>query len=340
MKLVFGSHVHIIAEAGVNHNGDVSLGLQLIDVAARAGADAVKVQTFSAGRLVTRSAPVVTYQNQNAGETSQHSMLSRLELSEEAHLTFRNRCIEMGIAFVSTPMDPVAVEILDRIGVPYFKVGSGDLTNTPLLSRIAAKNRPVVLSTGMGTLAEVEEAVSVFERHRVPELVLLHCTTNYPTVPADVNLRAMETLRSAFGYPVGYSDHTDGWEITVAAVALGAVVIEKHFTLDRSLPGPDHKASLEPDELTSMVRAIRNVELALGSGRKRPVSNEDEVRALARRGVVANEDLAAGTTLTVEMVDLKRPATGLAPKHLAEILGRRLRRDVKADEPLTWFDVE
>jgi N,N'-diacetyllegionaminate synthase len=323
--------VFVIAEAGVNHNGDLELARKLIDVAVEAGADAVKFQTFHADHLVTPQAPKAAYQLQTTGETeSQLEMLRRLELSPSAHRELQSYCNERKIIFLSTPFDEQAVDFLDELGVPAFKISSGDLTNSPLLEHIAGKGKPVILSTGMAELGEVIEAVSVLSAAGCENPILLHCVSNYPADAAEVNLRAMQTIRAAFNVPVGFSDHTEGIDVALAAVALGACVIEKHFTLDRALPGPDHRASLEPAGLRQLVQSIRRVETALGDGRKKPSASELETARVARRSLVAAQDIPAGVTLERKLVVLRRPGTGMSPAMLAEIVGRRARRAIAA----------
>lgn len=324
-----GQPVFVIAEAGVNHNGDLKLARALVDVAVEAGADAVKFQTFRADRLVTPEAPKAEYQLQNTGDTeSQFEMLRRLELSAEAHRELQSYCHERGIIFLSTPFDEEAVDLLDEMGVAAFKISSGDLTNSPLLEQVASKGKPVILSTGMSELAELIEAVSVLNTAGCENPVLLHCVSNYPAEPAEVNLRAMQTMRSAFDVPVGFSDHTEGIDVALAAVALGACVIEKHFTLDRKLPGPDHRASLEPTELRELVRSIRRVEAALGTGRKVPAASEIETTKVARRSLVAARDIPAGSILERDMVVMRRPGTGMSPAMIETLLGRRAVREI------------
>jgi N-acetylneuraminate synthase len=323
--------VFVIAEAGVNHNGDLKLARALIDVAVEAGADAVKFQTFQADRLATPNAPKADYQLQTTGDAeSQFDMLRRLELSPDAHRELQSYCHERGIIFLSTPFDDVAVDLLDELGVPAFKISSGDLTNSPLLEHVASKGKPVILSTGMSELSELIEAVSVLNTAGCENPVLLHCVSNYPADTAEVNLRAMQTMRSAFDVPVGFSDHTEGIDVALAAVALGACVIEKHFTLDRTLPGPDHRASLEPAELRELVRSIRRVETALGNGRKVPSASELETAKVARRSLVAARDIPAGVTLERSMVVMRRPGTGMSPGMLETLLNRRAVREIAA----------
>ena len=331
-RLVGPDHpVFVIAEAGVNHNGELRLAKALIDVAVEAGADAVKFQTFHADLLATSEAPKAAYQLQTtAAEESQFEMLRRLELSTEAHRELRSYCGELGIAFLSTPFDERAVDMLDELGVPAFKISSGDLTNSPLLEYAACKKKPIILSTGMSDLAEVIEAVSVLHAAGCENPILLHCVTNYPAEPVEVNLRAMQTMRAAFNVPVGFSDHTEGIDVTLAAVAMGACVIEKHFTLDRSLPGPDHRASLEPPELGQLVQSIRRVEAALGHGRKVPTASELETAKVARRSLVAATNIPSGATVEREMIVLRRPGTGMPPAEITTLLGRRTRREIPA----------
>jgi len=331
------SRVFIIAEAGVNHNGSIELALRLVDAARASGADAVKFQTFRAERLATATAHKAAYQERTtAGTESQFEMLRRLELSEESHKILLKHCRQAGIQFLSSPFDLPSVDFLHSLDVPCFKVPSGEITNHPLLQNVGLTGRPVILSTGMSTLGEVEEAIQVLQTAGTSELTLLHCVTEYPAPFDEVNLRAMQTLRTAFGLPVGYSDHTPGTEIAIAAVSLGAVVIEKHFTLDRSLPGPDHAASLEPSELGQMVAAIRHVEAALGTGIKAPAPCERPNISVARKSVVAARNLPAGHRLAPDDLDIKRPGSGLAPKFMGALTGRTLRVAVGRDDFITW----
>lgn len=325
----------IIAEAGVNHNGDIELAHRLVDAAADAGADAVKFQTFKAERLVTAEAPKADYQTARMGEESQLQMLRRLELSESAHRELVSHCNERNIVFISTPFDEGCADFLAELGVPMFKIPSGEVTNLPYLSHLAKIGLPMLVSTGMAYLSEVDEAVRAIRSTGNGRIALLHCVSNYPADPVDVNLRAMETMRTAFGVPVGYSDHTLGNEIALAAVAMGASAIEKHFTLDRNMHGPDHASSLEPDELAQMITGIRKVEAALGSGRKEPAASEAATAAVARKSLVAATQLTAGTVLSEEMVAVKRPGTGLPPAMKPYLLGRTLRRDLREGALLT-----
>ena len=329
--------VFIIAEAGVNHNGSLALALRLADAAKASGADAVKFQTFRADLIATRSAHKAPYQERTTAHAeSQFEMLQRLELDAAAHRCLIDHCRQIGIQFLSSPFDAQSADLLATMDVPLYKVPSGEITNLPFLKHLARKGRPLILSTGMSTLGEVEEAVNVLQAAGASKLTLLHCVTEYPAPYAEVNLRAMHTLKCAFGLPVGYSDHTPGIDIAIAAVALGAEVIEKHLTLDRSLPGPDHAASLEPSELQQMVVAIRHVEAALGTGIKAPAPCELPNLSVARKSVVAARLLPAGHQLRIGDLDIKRPGNGLAPKLLPELIGRTLRAGLAKDEIISW----
>ena len=319
----------------MNHNGDLSMARQLIDVAAEAGADWVKFQTFSADTLVTKKAEKADYQNQGdgAGE-SQHAMIRKLELTRDMHEELIEHCKSRKIHFFSTGFDPVSIDLLVELGLESFKIPSGEITNLPYLRHIGRFGRPLILSTGMASLGEIEAAVNVLEQVGTPRscITVLHCNTEYPTPMTDVNLRAMLAIRSALGVEVGYSDHTLGIEVAIAAVALGAKVIEKHFTLDRNLPGPDHKASLEPDELKAMVDAIRNVEKAMGDGIKRPSSSETKNKPIARKSIVAAHAIREGEVLSESNLAAKRPGTGLSPMLWDEVVGRKALRNFAADE--------
>jgi N,N'-diacetyllegionaminate synthase len=316
----------VIAEAGVNHNGRVDIACRLIDEAKRAGADAVKFQSFKAEKLVTKSAPKADYQRQSSVDSqSQLEMLRGLELSDQAHRSLLDHCRRSGIAFLSTPFDEESTDLLDGLGVPAFKVSSGELTNLALLAHIAKKGKPIILSTGMAHLDEVSEAVTTIRRFDNPNIILLQCVSNYPADPSDVNLRAMSTMASEFHLPVGYSDHTVGNEVAFAAVALGACIIEKHFTLDKNLPGPDHRASIEPSDLAQLIRGIRSVEVAIGTGRKEPAASELAIAAVARRSLVAGVTIPAGTTVVDDAVISRRPGTGLPPAMRHHVVGRTAR---------------
>jgi len=330
-------HVFVIAEAGVNHNGSIDLALDLVQAAHASGADAVKFQTFRADLLATPTAPKAPYQERTSpAAESQFEMLKALELDEDSHKRLITRCRELGIQFLSSPFDEQSADLLAALDIPLFKVPSGEITNLPFLRHLARKSKPIILSTGMSTLGDVEEAVKVLREEGITNLTLLHCVTEYPAPFAEINLRALHTLKAAFGFPVGYSDHSPGIEIAVAAVAMGASVIEKHFTLDRSMPGPDHAASLEPRDLQQMVSAIRNVELALGSGIKTPALCELPNIPVARKSVVAARTLAAGHCIKAGDLGIKRPGSGLAPKFLSTLIGHSLRKNVGKDEVITW----
>lgn len=325
----------MIAEAGVNHNGDIQLAKRLIDAAAEAGADLVKFQTFSASRLVTRTAKKADYQNQTTDKTeSQHEMLSRLELSSEMHQEIIAHCAARNIGFFSTGFDIESVDLLVSLGQDRFKIPSGEITNLPYLRHIGRLDKDVIFSTGMATMGEIEAAIDSIERAGTPrtKITVLHCTTEYPTPMVEVNLRAMQSIRSAFGVAVGYSDHTSGIEVAIAAVAMGASVIEKHFTLDCNLPGPDHKASLEPAELKSMIAGIRNIELALGDGIKRLTPSEAKNKPLVRKSLVAINTIKAGELFSAQNIATKRPGTGISPMRWDEVIGRISSRDFSIDE--------
>lgn len=327
----------IIAEAGVNHNGDINLARALVRVAAEAGADMVKFQTFTASKIAVVNAPKAAYQEIAVGAAeSQQAMIARLELSRADHDVLVAECAAAGIRFFSTGFDEQSLDMLvDEICIDRIKVPSGEITNLPLLRHVASKHLPVILSTGMATLGEIDEAIAVLEGGGLTraQITVLHCNTEYPTPPADVNLTAMNAMATAFGTAVGYSDHTLGIEVSVAAVALGATVIEKHFTLDRELPGPDHGASLEPDELAAMVRAIRNVEAAIaGDGIKRPSPSEAKNRPIARKSLVANTPIRAGELFSANNLATKRPGTGISPMRWDEVIGRASPRDFEPDE--------
>ncbi|WP_018132195.1 N-acetylneuraminate synthase [Effusibacillus pohliae] len=353
---------YIIAEVGVNHNGSLEMAKQLVDAAAEAGADAVKFQTFKAEKLVSRTAPKAEYQTKTTDQNeSQLEMLKKLELDEAAHLSLIKYCHEQGIEFLSTPFDLESVDLLAyRFDLPRLKIASSEITNAPLLLNAARSGKPIILSTGMSTLGEVEMALGVLafgytkpdvtpslaafcqafcseegQRALQERVILLHCTTEYPAPVRDVNLRAMDTLQAAFGLPVGLSDHTSGIAIPIAAVARGAVVIEKHFTLDRDLPGPDHKASLEPEELKAMVRSIREVEEALGSARKYPAGSEFKNMVAARKSLVAARIIEKGELFTEHNLTIKRPGDGISPMLYWEWLGKQAKKNYQADEKVS-----
>lgn len=341
--------VFFIAEAGVNHNGDEQMAMELVETAARCGADAVKFQTFSAEKLVRRGAEKAEYQRRETGDGDQFSLLKALEMSPELHEKLMQRCDELGIEFMSTPFDEDAAAFLLEMGMQRIKVPSGEITNEPFLEFLAAKDLPLVVSTGMATLDEIKNAVKIIRDARseaglgplsADALTILHCTSNYPAQCSDVNLRAMQTIAAETSMPVGYSDHTLGLAVSTAAVAMGAVVIEKHFTLDRDLPGPDHKASLVPAELAALIRQIRDVEAALGSPVKAPTSSELPVRALVRRSVTTNRRIEAGTVLKRDDLTLLRPGNGIPPGELKNVVGRVASREIAPASTLQWRDLE
>lgn len=332
--------VFIIAEAGVNHNGDLSLAKRLIDVAADAGADAVKFQTFMPEAVASRTAPKAAYQRQTTDEEeSQLQMLRRLMLSPEAHSDLKNHALSCGIFFLSTPFDRGSVDLLDDLGLPLFKIGSGEVTNLPFVEYIAQKGRPIIASTGMSYLSEVDEMVRAIRRTGNEQFALLHCVSNYPADPDDLNLRVIPMMARVFHAPIGYSDHTAGTEASLAAVALGACIIEKHVTLDRTMPGPDHRASMEPDMFRDFVRSIRTVERSLGNADKMPAASELEHRTLVRRALVAACDITEGSYLHTNMLQALRPATGISPAWLEHVVGRRTRRSLTTGEAIDWSDL-
>lgn len=331
-----GEPCFIIAEAGVNHNGDVSLAKKLIDVAKESGADAVKFQTFRAEEVVTMSAEKAPYQKEATGtEGSQIDMIKKLELSETDFRDLFAYARLKGIILLSSPFDKGSVDLLDQLGVPAFKIPSGEITNFGLLRHIARKRKPIIISTGMSTSGEVEEALEVIRKEGVEDIILLHCVSCYPARIGDMNLRVMGTLRRVFKLPVGLSDHTLGTTIPIAAAALGASVIEKHFTLDKDLPGPDHRASLEPEELKQSVKAIHQVELAIGDGKRRLTAEEERIKKLVRRSIVAKADIPKGTIITEEMLDIKRPGTGIEPKYIESVVGNVAKTTIRPDEVIT-----
>lgn len=324
--------VLIIAEAGVNHNGSLDLAKKLIVTAHESGADIVKFQTAKLDSLVSCSAMMADYQKANTGkDESQKEMLSKLLLKFEDFIELSDYCKSIGIHFLSTPFDLDSIQFLNDL-VPFWKVPSGEITNYPYLVQIAKTHKPVIMSTGMSNMSEIQDALNVLKVNGAREITLLHCNTQYPTPYEDVNLRAMLTLKKEFGVEVGYSDHTKGIEVPIAAVALGATVIEKHFTLDRTMEGPDHKASLEPDELKAMVNSIRNIENALGSAEKKPTNSEIGNRAVARKSIVAKKNIKKGEILSAENLTTKRPGSGISPMKWNEVIGTVAIRDFKEDE--------
>jgi N-acetylneuraminate synthase/N,N'-diacetyllegionaminate synthase len=336
-----GHACFIVAEAGVNHNGDLEQAKRLVDAAAEAGADAIKFQSFQAESLASSDAPKAVYQIARTGrEGSQREMLHALELSRPAHEALSRHAHERGILFCSTPFDLASADLLVEIGVPFFKVSSGDLTHIPLLRHLARTGKPIVLSTGMADLNEVGSALDVLRAAGARDVALLHCVTEYPAPGAEANLRAMGSMRERFAVPVGYSDHTLGLQVALAAVALGACILEKHLTLDRAQPGPDHHASLEPEEFRQLVREVRAVEASLGDGVKRPAPSEVANRAVARRSVFAAVDIHKGTVLAAEMLVCKRPEDGIPASRFDAVVGRSARSDIHAGDKLTWDQIE
>ncbi len=324
--------IYVIAEAGVNHNGKLELALNLVDIAKNAGADAVKFQTFRTERLVTKTAEKANYQKQTTGKSqNQFEMLKALELSQNDFIRLKGYCDQREIEFLSTPFDIESIHFLNDL-VKRWKIPSGEITNYPYLVEIAKTGKPILLSTGMSTLLEVEQAVGLLQKYGAKDMVLLQCNTQYPTPYEDANLNAMVTLKDHFRFAVGYSDHTQGIEIPIAAAAMGASVIEKHFTMDKELEGPDHKASLEPDELFRMVRCIRNVEKAFGDGKKEPSASERNNRDIARKSIVAARDIKCGEIFTVDNLATKRPGNGISPMEWNHILGQKAIRDFEAEE--------
>ncbi|MEQ8352745.1 MAG: N-acetylneuraminate synthase [Leptospiraceae bacterium] len=333
--------IYIIAEAGVNHNGDLMLAKQLIDVAANAGADAVKFQTFRAEDLASASAGKAAYQVETTGqESSQLKMLQDLELSEEAHHELMAHCRSQGIQFLSTSFDLNSTEFLKSLDLPFWKIPSGEITHIPYIQAIANTGKPVLISTGMANLGEIEVAIDIFIKSGYDRrsLTLLHCTTNYPADFVELNLSAIATLRETFQVDVGYSDHSAGIEASIAAVALGATVVEKHFTLDRSMPGPDHRASLEPSELESLVLAVRNIEMAIGHGRKEPTLSELANLPVVRKGIYAKQSISRGETLTSENLICKRPVATLPASLWSFVLGGTAQRNFSANEPIDFWN--
>ncbi len=329
----------IIAEAGVNHNGDIDLARRLVDAAKKAGADAVKFQTFVAERLVRTSAQKAEYQKKTTGsEETQFEMIKKLELSRNAHIQLQKHCADQGIEFLSTAFDLESLHFLRELGISRWKIPSGEITNLPFLKQIGSFGEQVLLSTGMATLGEVEDALSVLESAGTPRsrITILHCTTEYPAPLEEVNLRAMVTMGNAFGMAYGYSDHTQGISVPIAATALGATIIEKHFTLDRGMQGPDHRASLDPRELEAMVRGIRDVELSLGDGVKRISTSEARNRAIARKSIVAAVFIRQGQVFHEQDLTTKRPGTGISPMEWDRLVGRTASSDFAVDEEITW----
>lgn len=327
------SKIFIIAEAGVNHNGNIETARQLVDAAVEAGADAVKFQTFKAENLVCRDARKADYQMETTDQAeSQFDMLKKLELTSDMHEQLMKYCRQKGIMFLSTPFDIDSMHYLISLGVDIIKLPSGEITNYPFLREAGRTGKRIIISSGMSTLNEVREAVQVLKSNGSSDVTVLHCNTEYPTPYADVNLRAMLTLKEKLNVSTGYSDHTQGIEIPIAAAAMGAVVIEKHFTLDKNMEGPDHKASLEPHELVAMIRAIRNIESALGDGQKEPSESEKRNIGIVRKSIVAKYDIEAGELFSEDNLTTKRPGTGISPMQWDQVIGQRAKRKFQADE--------
>lgn len=327
------SRTLIIAEAGVNHNGSIEIAKQLVDKAKEAGADIVKFQTFNPEALTSKYAQKANYQKITTdADESQQDMLKKLTLSEDEFYSLKQYCNDVGIKFLSTPFDLDSINFLEKLGCDLWKIPSGEITNLPYLEKIASTHKPIIMSTGMASLDEVGDALLVLKRNGAGEITLLHCTTQYPTPYESVNLRAMLTLKEKFGCKVGYSDHTKGIEVPIAAVAMGAEVIEKHFTLDRNMPGPDHQASLEPDELKAMVSSIRNIEQAMGDGIKKPSESEIPNMIVARKSIIAARNIKKGELFTKDNITTKRPGNGISPMKWHKVLGTRAKRDFMEDE--------
>lgn len=335
---MFKDKVIVIAEAGVNHNGSIQLAKQLIDAAVEAGVDIVKFQTFKAENLVSKDAKKADYQIENTRNTeSQFEMLKKLELTEQQHIELMSYCKQKKIHFWSTAFDNDSISLLKRLGINLWKIPSGEITNLPYLEKIGSFNEKVIISTGMCNMQEIEEAITVLTNAgtAIQNITILHCNTEYPTPMCDVNLLAINTIKKKFKTKVGYSDHTQGIEVPIAAVAIGATVIEKHFTLDRGMEGPDHKASLEPNELKQMVMGIRNIELAIGNGVKEPSPSEQKNKAIARKSIVAKRNIEIGEIFTVDNITTKRPANGINPMEWHNVLGKKATTNFTIDEPIS-----
>lgn len=324
--------VLVIAEAGVNHNGSFDIACKLVDAAKEAGADCIKFQTFVSEKLVSKNAEKAEYQKNTTGDSSQQDMLKKLELSFEDFTKLKRYCDSVGIVFISTPFDFDSIDFLKTIDMLFWKIPSGEVTNYPYLASLASTRKPIIMSTGMCEMEEISEAIQVLRDNGATDIKLLHCNTEYPTPFEDVNLLAMNTLKESFNVEVGYSDHTKGIEVPIAAVALGATVIEKHFTLDRSMEGPDHKASLEPNELKNMIDSIRHIECALGSKNKGVTSSEKKNKGVARKSIVAACSIKQGEVFTETNLTVKRPGTGISPMKWKEVLGKKAVKDFSEDE--------
>lgn len=332
---VESTHTFLLAEIGVNHNGDTNLAKRLIDAAFEAGADGVKFQAFTANAAKIPTAPVAEYQRK-AGYEDALAMTRSYELSPDQMAELKSYCESIGIPFLTSVFDEPSLKNVKPLNLPFYKIGSGELVNLPFLRLIAGEGKPLIVSTGMAYLSEVEEAIQAIEEMGNNDILILQCVSNYPTSPVDVNLRAMLTLQRAFGYPVGFSDHTIGTHVAIAAVALGACFIEKHFTLDKGLPGPDHAASSTPDEFEALVKQVRDIEKALGTGRKAPCISEEEMRIVSRKGLVTTSEIGAGETFTSNNLGIKKPGNGLSPKYFDLVVGRKSKVNLPKDTVVTW----
>ncbi len=329
-----GEPCFIIAEAGINHNGEITLAKQLIDEAKKAGADAVKFQTFKSEGVMTASAEMASYQKKNLGKTqSQIEMVRKYEFEYETFKELKKYCDDRGIIFLSTPHSYDAIDFLDPL-VPAYKIGSGDITNLPAIEEIGKKGKPVLISAGMATLEEIQDAIETVRNVGNEQIVLLQCVTNYPADLKDQNLRTIKTMRDEYDVLTGFSDHTVGTLAAIIAVSLGACILEKHFTLSRDLPGPDHKASMEPQELKELVELVRDADIALGDGLKKPTKTETDIAAVARKSLVASINISKGTIITKDMIDIKRPGTGMKPSRLKDVIGKRARENIRRDDVL------
>lgn len=330
---------YIIAEAGVNHNGDIEIAKKMIDVASEAGVDCIKFQTFKADKLVVKNAPTAEYQMQSTGTNSQFDMLKKLELSFDSFRSLKEYALDRGVDFCSTAFDNESIEFLYDLGLKFWKIPSGELTNVPYIEKIAKYNMPIIMSTGMAEISEIDYIVNLIRKYNDNELIILHCNTEYPTPFQDVNLSAMDVLKERYAVKVGYSDHTKGIEVPIAATALGAKVIEKHFTLDRNMEGPDHKASLEPNELKKMVESIRNIEKAIGNKVKFVTESESKNKSVARKSIVAAKQIKKGEIFTAENLSVKRPGTGISPLKWHDILGKKSQFDYDKEELIKLEEV-
>ncbi|WP_407421263.1 N-acetylneuraminate synthase [Methanobrevibacter sp.] len=334
----FKNSTFIIAEIGVNHNGSVELARKMIESASDCGVDAVKFQTFTSEDLVTKQAKTAKYQEENTNEDSQFEMLKKLELSFDDFYELKKYAEDCGVVFLSSPFDIKSVDLLEELDVSLYKLGSGELTNFELIDYVSKTDKPLIISTGMASLDEIKETYDHIKNK--DNLVILHCITGYPTAFEEANLNFIKTLQREFDAPIGFSDHSLGIELPIAAVALGACVVEKHFTLDKTLEGPDHKTSLDPDEFKAMVSAIRNVEVAMGDGIRKFSENEREIKKVARKSIILNNDIKRGTVIEKEMLSIKRPGTGIAPKFVVDVIGKTVTKDLKSGHVLKWNDLE